>query len=61
MRLPDKAAPTCLCGKAYYPTKRDAREAYAHLYPDGGTPHRFYQCDAGGWHFTRQVTRTTTR
>lgn len=54
------AAPTCPCGKAYYPTKAAARDAYQYTHP-GDTPHRYYQCPAGGWHFTRQVTRPTTR
>lgn len=50
---------TCLCGKAYSPTKADARrlrrdiEAYKHSHHEV----RFYACEHGGWHWTRRIDR----
>lgn len=50
---------TCLCGKAYSPTKADARrlrrdiETYKHSHHHV----RFYECPHGGWHWTRRIDR----
>lgn len=48
---------TCLCGKVYSPTREDARRLRKDI-ADRNQNHemcRFYECDHGGWHWTRRV------
>ena len=48
---------TCPCGKWYSPTKNDARALRAEVETHTGStnPVRYYTCDHGGWHWTRQI------
>ncbi|MDI3330673.1 MAG: hypothetical protein QJR09_08055 [Micrococcus sp.] len=49
----------CLCKKAYSPTEAAARQLRREI--EGYKRHhddvRFYECDHGGWHWTRMVDR----
>lgn len=53
--------PHCPCGKEWNPTRRDAQEAHHAIYGDNGIPVRYYQCEHGGWHWTRKLTPTPDR
>lgn len=50
----------CLCGKVYAPTRDEARRLRQEMeHHAGNRSHvRFYQCDKGAWHWTRQTERT---
>lgn len=47
----------CACLKWYSPTKNDARALRAEVETHTGStnPVRYYTCDHGGWHWTRQI------
>lgn len=49
---------TCLCGKAYSPTKEAAKGLRLERWGRGGDPCRYYECEHGGWHWTRYVRRS---
>jgi hypothetical protein len=48
---------TCQCGKVYSPTRDEARRLRREIAgPDALLEVcRFYECDHGGWHWTRRV------
>jgi len=48
---------TCQCGKAYSPTRDEARRLRREIAGPGALLEvcRFYECDHGGWHWTRQT------
>ena len=47
----------CACLKWYSPTKNDARALRHEVEQHTGStnPVRYYTCDHGGWHWTRQI------
>lgn len=60
-RSPRPVCPDIECGKVWAPTKKDAARIRAEIIAETGhsAPIRYYQC-SGGWHWTRQVTKTNT-
>jgi hypothetical protein len=51
----------CACGKAYSPSRSAAKQLRREIEAYKGRQDvcRYYECESGGWHWTRMVDRAT--